>query len=269
MRYGIETDHMPSISIVMAAFNEEQGISKALDSIVAQSFEDWELIVIDDGSTDSTTDVVQQYVDADKRIRLICNETNMELSASLNKGIELARADLIARADADDVNLPDRLLKQYTYMQEHPEIDVLGTGAYLLDTDGQRVSEFLHPLTHVELEKLSFLKVPFFHPSVMIRQRFFNQVGLYDPAYAYAEDKEIWLRGMDAGCQYANLQEPLIEYSTGGFVKSWRYIGKHAGSLLRIIKRHNIRRGYISIFAYVAYNIAIKLGLYRPRSIRS
>lgn len=252
----------------MGAYNEESCIARALDSILAQTFSDWELIVIDDGSTDATADIVRQYAGMDSRIRLYCNEANMQLSLSLNKGIGLARAGLIARADADDVNLPERLSIQYRYMLEHDDIDVLGTGAYLLDESGQRANAFSMPRTHAELQSTPFLKTLFFHPSVMIRRRFFDTVGLYDPHYPNAEDKEIWLRGLGAGCRYANLPEPLIEYSTGGYVKSWRSIMICFVSLLRIARSYKVRNGYVLSLVHLAYTAAIKLNLYRPNALR-
>lgn len=259
----------PKISIVMAAYNEERNIGRALDSILAQTFVDWELIVIDDGSKDATAELVQRYAENDSRIRLVCNETNLQLSASLNKAIGLARADLIARADADDINLPERLAKQHRYLQAHEETDVLGTGAYLLDATGTRVNSFSHPLTHAELEMLPFLKIQFFHPSVMMRRRFFDKAGLYDPRYPRAQDKEMWLRGLAAGCCYANLSEPLIEYSTDGFVTSWRSILRHGFSLFRIAKDHRIHRGYVQALILLAYTAAIKLKIRTPKSLRS
>ena len=268
MNKYLHSDPDPKISIVMAAYNEESNIARALDSIVSQTFSDWELIVIDDGSTDATADIVRRYAENDSRIDLYSNDINMALSASLNKGIGLARGELIARADADDVNLPERLSKQYSYMQEHNEIDVLGTGAYLLDESGQKVNSFSMPLTHAELKTSPFLKTLFFHPSVMIRRRFFDKAGLYDPRYPNAEDKEIWLRGLSAGCRYANLPEPLIEYSTGGYVKSWRSIVICSLSLLRIAKASKIRRGYFLSFVYLAYTAAIKLKIYKPKTLR-
>lgn len=259
----------PKVSIVMAAYNEERNIGRALDSILAQTFVDWELIVIDDGSADATPDVVRRYAEKDTRITLVANESNLQLSASLNKGIGLARADLIARADADDINLPERLQKQYEYMQAHPEVDVLGTAVHLLDASGARVNSIGHPLTHSELKSLSFLKIQFFHPSVMMRRRFFEKAGLYDPRYPNAEDKEIWLRGLKAGCTYANLAEPLVEYSTGGFVKSWRSIIRHGSSLFRMARDLRVRRGYLHALMLFAYTAAIKLNLRKPRSLRS
>ncbi len=259
---------VPAVSIVMAAYNGEGTIGRALDSIIEQTFTDWELIVIDDGSTDATANVVQGYAARDPRIRLFRNESNLELSASLNKGIGLARADLIARADDDDINLPQRLERQVAYMQEHNETDVLGTAAYLLDETGQRVSVFMHPTTHAELKNLPFLKIQFFHPSVMIRRSFFDKVGLYDPGYPNAEDKELWLRGLSAGCHYANLPEPLIEYSTGGYVKSWRSLLTHARSLLRIARKQEIENGYRQTFTLFARMAAVNLRIYTPKSLR-
>ena len=103
----------PKVSIVMAAYNEERDIGRAVESILAQTFIDWELIIVDDGSTDATADVVRRYAEKDSRINLVRNVTNLKLPASLNRGIGLAQADLIARADADDTNLPERLSKQY------------------------------------------------------------------------------------------------------------------------------------------------------------
>ena len=267
-KYTNPDSSSPKISIVMAAFNEEQDIGRALESILAQTFIDWELIVIDDGSTDGTADVVRRYAEKDSRIKLVCNESNLELSASLNKGIGLAQADLIARADADDINLPERLSIQYEYMQANREIDVVGTAAYLLDEAGDKVNTGSYPLTHAELKKLPFLKNHFWHPSVMIRRRFFDTAGLYDPHYARGQDKELWLRGLSVGCCYANLPEPLIEYSTKGFVMSWRSILKHALSLLRMAKELKIERGYVQALVLIAHTAAIKLKIYNPRSLR-
>ena len=260
---------MPKISIVMAAYNEAHDVGRALDSILAQSFVDWELIVIDDGSTDATAEIVKRYAEKDSRIRLVVNEANMQLSASLNKAIGLARADVIARADADDINLPERLAKQHRYLQAHQETDVLGTGAYLLDATGNRVNSVSYPISHAELSTLPFLKIQFFHPSVMMRRRFFDMAGLYDPRYPNAEDKEMWLRGLAAGCCYANLPEPLIEYSTDGFVKSWRAILRHGLSLFRIAGDLKIKGGYLQAIMLCAYTGAIKLKIHKPKSLRS
>ncbi|MFK8029511.1 MAG: glycosyltransferase family 2 protein [Gammaproteobacteria bacterium] len=260
---------VPAISIVMAAYNEERDIGKAIESVLAQSFEDWELIVIDDGSTDSTANVLRSFAERDDRIRLICNETNIQLSASLNKGVGLARAELIARADADDINLPDRLQSQFDYFQLHDDVDVLGTGAYMLDKAGDRVNSVSLPQSHDELAQLPFLKTHFFHPSVMMRKRFFEVAGYYDTSYLRAEDKELWLRGISVGCRYANLPEPLIEYSTDGYVRSWASINSKLSSFVRMVRKYNVKNGYAQVLMSFVVSMATKFRLYKPKSVRS
>ncbi len=145
---------------------------------------------------------------------------------------------------------------------------MLGTGAYLLDETGQKLNSLSMPLTHAELKILPFLKTHFFHPSVMIRRRFIDVAGLYDANYPYAGDKELWLRGLGAGCCYAKVPEPLIEYSTGGYVKSWRSNIVCSLSVLRMAKASNIKRGGILALIYLAYTAAIRLKVYKPESLR-
>ena len=268
MKSEVPSERPPAISIVMAAYNEEQSIGRAIESILAQTFINWELIIIDDGSTDTTTEVIERYANNDSRIRLFSNEVNMQLPASLNKGIGLAKADLVARADADDVNLPERLSKQYDYLREHGDVDVVGTAGYLLDEAGCRVGCYTHPLTHAELEELPFIKIQFFHPSVLIRRRFFDRAGLYNPNYPRGQDKELWLRGLKAGCRYANLPEKLIEYSTGGYVMSWKSMLRQLFDFLRLAKEMKVERGYAQAFVLFVYTAAIKLRLYKPKSLR-
>ncbi len=258
----------PRISIIMSAYNEARHIGCAIESILAQSFSDWELIVIDDGSRDTTTEIVEGYAARDSRIRLIRNETNLGLPASLNRGIGAAKADLIARADADDINLPRRLEVQHEYMRDHPEVDVVGTGAYLLDIEGRRVTAVALPATHEELERLPFLGSHFFHPSVMTRKAFFEKAGLYDPGYLRTEDKELWLRGLARGCVYANIPEPLVEYSANGYARSWKSVIRETRELRRIAARYDDRFGAIGLLLWLAKAVAINLGLYVPRALR-
>jgi glycosyltransferase involved in cell wall biosynthesis len=263
-----DTNVLPDVSIVMAAYNEEDCIGRALDSIRAQTLSNWELIVIDDGSTDATREIVQRYVAQDQRIILVSNEKNLRLSLSLNRGIGLARANLIARADADDLNLPKRLAMQCEFLRSHPEIDVLGTGAYLLDKRNRITGLLAHPLVHADLEGLTFLEMPFAHPSVMIRRSFFLKAGLYDPYFPNAEDKELWLRGLRFGCRYANLPDPLINYQTDDFIKSWGSIARHAISLFKIVRKYRLKGGYLSSLLMTNYIVAIKLRLYKPKALR-
>lgn len=249
---------LPSISIVMAAYNEGQTIGKAIESIIDQTFKDWELIVIDDGSIDNTTVVVNELSKKDNRIHLIKNGVNSGLPSSLNKGIKYARAKLIARADSDDINLPKRLELQYDFMQRNYDIDILGSGAFLVNQNSKQVKTAFLYQTHEDLVSQPFLKAHFFHPSVIIRKRFFESVGLYDETFLRVQDKELWLRGLRAGCRYANLSIPLIEYSTGGYIRSWQSIRAEFISLVRISHKYKIRKGIFYAFLGLLNLLLIK-----------
>lgn len=256
--------HIPKISIVMAAYNEERHIGSAIASIQAQTFTDWELIIVNDGSKDRTSELAVEYATHDSRIQLINNPHNLGLPRSLNLGIEVANAELIARADADDFNLPERLAQQFHFMQNHPEVDVLGTGAWLLDANGERIRTVALPQTHQDLAALPFLKTHFFHPSVMIRKRFFPRVGHYNSDFIRTEDKELWLRGLKMGAIYSNLEEPLIEYRTNGYVRSWKSIISRGQSILKLQRQYQYKFGYISICKSLIMSLLIKMKFYNP-----
>jgi len=204
---------LPIISIVMIAHNEELNIERSIKSIQNQTFKDWELIIINDGSFDKTAEIIKNYSFKDKRIILITNNKKIGRPKCSNLGIKYSRAKLIARLDADDISLPDRLEKQYKFLLKNPNIDVLGAGAHIYDDEHNFIKTVLMPEDHNSLKNLNFLKTPFFHSSVMIRKRFFDKVGNYNRDFLRSSDKELWLRGLKYGSVYSNLSEPLIEFT--------------------------------------------------------
>jgi glycosyltransferase involved in cell wall biosynthesis len=259
---------LPKISIIMSAFNEGSRIRYAIESIQSQTFSSWDLIIVDDGSFDETSSIIKSYAHLDDRIKLIQNVNNIGLPSSLNKAIKYSKASLIARSDADDINISNRLEIQYAYMSKHPEVDILGTGAWLLGEDGDRINEPILLNQSREVVKNPLIRSYFFHPSVIIRRSFFNKIGYYNERYLLAEDLELWIRGLSAGCVYENIAEPLIEYRTGGYVKSWKSIFIRTRTLTRIVKKYNITNGYLTAAILLFHSSLIKLRLYRPKSLR-
>lgn len=249
----------PYVSVVMSCFNEENKIHDSIYSIVEQTWDNWELIVVDDGSTDRSIEIVGDIMKRDSRVRLLRNECNMGLAASLNRGIRAAKYDFIARADADDLCLKERLATQVRNMLDNPEIDILGSGAFLCNGDSR--TELVLPTTHEELSSLSFLKTMFVHPSVMIRRRFFERIGFYNEALLRAQDKELWIRGLRGGAKYANLAVPLIVYNTDGYIRSWRSIFARISALSYIVNQYDIRFGHFLLVRTFLYSAAIKLRL--------
>lgn len=194
----------PTVSVVLPAFNAEKFVGEAIESILAQDFTDFELIVIDDGSTDGTLEIMRSF--DDERVRVVSNSENLGVVKTCNIGIAESRGGYIARQDADDISLPTRLGKQVAYLETHPEVALLGTARKTMLPDGKVKAHKLrlrNPTFEDLLERNCFV-----HGSVMIRKAVVEAVGGYDELFRFAEDYEFWLR---IAKQYAtaNLPEPL------------------------------------------------------------
>ena len=199
---------MPKVSILMPVYNAGQYIAQAIESIISQSFKDWELILINDGSTDNSESVVMQY--EDDRIYYIKNAENLRLIKTLNKGIDYCDGQYIARMDADDICLPDRLKQQVDFLDSHTDYLMCGTSASVIDNSGKKTGK-IHNLTDNSYLQISLLFSPsFIHPSMMIRKEILQQ-NKYDEAYKHVEDYELWCRIARQG-KIANIDKELLEY---------------------------------------------------------
>ena len=257
----------PPVSIVMAVFNGEQSVARAIQSIIGQTFTDWEFIIVDDGSTDRTLDAIQKFLEVDDRIRLVRNAENLGLAQSLNKGIREAKGSYIARVDADDRCLPNRLETQFEAMESDPSIDILGSGAYLVDLSGELRGPSILPKSPTDFHGLAFLRAIVIHPTVMIRRELFERIGLSSEDHLLAEDLELWIRALRASCQIRNLPVPLIEYDTNGYIRSWRTIFSRAKSMIQIDRLHNVRSGTAVAMLSTAILIGKKMKLIGSRSL--
>jgi glycosyltransferase involved in cell wall biosynthesis len=242
---------LPLISIVMIAHNEELNIGRSIKSIQNQTFKEWELIIINDGSFDKTIEIIKNYSLKDNRIRLINNKKKIGRPKCSNLGIQHSRAELIARLDADDISLPDRLDKQYKFLLKNSKIDVVGAGAFVYDKNHNFIKTVLMPKDHNSLKNLNFLKTPFFHSSVIIRKCFFDKVGNYDVNFLRSSDKELWLRGLKYGAVYSNLFEPLIEFTQNNYTETkMQKIILSCKSLVQLKNIYKPKFGNILIMIY-------------------
>jgi glycosyltransferase involved in cell wall biosynthesis len=180
----------PEISVLMPAYNAERYLKEAIESIIKQSFTDFELIVVDDGSTDQTGKILQELAGGDPRIHLFANQKNLGIVRTLNLGLVECKGKYIARMDADDISLPNRLQIQYDYLEAHPEVGALGSALSYID--GQ--SKELHVNRYSDLHKSLLLENPLFHPTVMFRNATIqvNQIH-YREKFQWAEDYSFWL----------------------------------------------------------------------------
>ena len=198
----------PRVSVVTAVYNGERYVREAIDSLLHQSLTDLELIVIDDASTDGTPAILESI--RDPRLRLLRNERNLGLARSLNRGIEAATGEYIARQDADDVSDPDRLRRQVAYLDAHPDVALLGSAHREIDSDGRTIRDVDAHCHHTTLVWSMLFYCPFVHSAVMFRrQTVVDAVGVYDPSYRYSMDFEYWTR-IAARFRIANLPEPLV-----------------------------------------------------------
>jgi glycosyltransferase involved in cell wall biosynthesis len=207
----MDRDHIeqrdPKVTVLMSVYNGERYLNEAVDSILAQTFTDFEFLIIDDASTDLTPEILRSY--DDPRIRIVTNEENLGLTKSLNKGIALARGEYIARMDADDVSFIVRLERQVEFMEKNADIGVLGSNYQYIDESGYPkgvVSTSLDPeLTRWELLFLN----PLAHPTVLMRTALMRSVQGYDETFRFSQDYELWCR-LTKITQLAKLQDVLL-----------------------------------------------------------
>jgi len=232
------------ISVLMPVYNAEKYIEAAVDSILKQTFTDFEFIIINDGSTDGTLDILEGYAKRDSRIRLISRE-NKGLVATLNEGLALAKAPLIARMDADDVSVINRLMLQKEYLDEHADILCVSGDYEVIDEKGRVVTRLKVPV-EPELISSQLLKghSPMVHPATMFRKRAIDEVGPYSGNYLHAEDYDLWLRFDEIG-KLANLPELLLRYRYSTSSVSWSNMSLQLASAKRACEHSWERRGLI------------------------
>ncbi len=226
----------PRISVVMPAYNSEKYIGEAIESILNQTFIDFEFIILNDGSTDNTAKIVKEYAKKDKRIKFIDNKKNQGLVSVLNQGLDLARGEYIARMDSDDISLPTRFEKQIKYMDEHSECGVLGTWFKCFGDSDVVVR---HP---ERIKIFNILKSQHVgHPTVMLRKSVVDKYGFrYDQNYKHAEDFELWSR-MVFVTEIHNLPEILLKYRWHGNNISVEYAQKQS-ELTQKVKQNILDR---------------------------
>jgi len=200
----------PMITVVMPVYNAEKYLASAIDSILNQTYEDFEFIIIDDASKDNSWNVAKTF--HDPRIILLENEINMGPAVTANLGIQNAKGEFIARLDADDISFRDRFERQITFFNSHPKVGVLGGPFQEITADGIKVGSPRVPLQEPYLIKFWLLFEDVMNnPTIMIRKKVLEGSGGYNPDLRVSEDYELWTR-LTAVTEFSNLPDPLIYY---------------------------------------------------------
>lgn len=201
----------PKVTVLMPVYNAAPFLRAAVDSILGQTFGDFELLAIDDGSTDASHAILESY--RDPRVRLVTNERNLGIVATLNRGLELANGQYVARMDADDLSRPDRLARQVAYLEAHPEVGVCGGWCRQFGT--VRAATIRYPERHEAIMANLLFGNALAHPTVMMRRMILAQQGFHYENFRHAEDYELWLR-LSRVTQLHNLQVVLLDYRVSG-----------------------------------------------------
>jgi glycosyltransferase involved in cell wall biosynthesis len=198
----------PAVTVLLPVYNDEHRVRSAIDSILGQTFTDFELLVIDDGSTDGTPAVLQGLVDP--RLRVLRNRVNLGLANSLNIGLAEAKASYVARMDSDDICLPSRLAAQVAYLDAHPDVAVCGSWVETFGVGHRSVWEY--PTAPADVQAGLIFRPTIAHPSSMLRKASFAAAGLeYDPYFQHAEDYDFWARASER-LVLANIPQVLLRY---------------------------------------------------------
>lgn len=204
---------IPTVSVLMPVHNGQSYLTEALDDLLAQTFRDFELVVVDDGSTDDTLTILNTYASHDERVVVLRNETNIGLPRALNCGLERCQGELVARADADDRYLHDRLERQVRFMRANPDVGLLSCAAHKMSASGHHYRAVYFPTEDGCIKIRELFVNSFSHPGVMFDRHLVEAVGGYDPTYWAAEDADLWAR-LRPHTKMANLPVPLVHYRT-------------------------------------------------------
>ena len=195
-----------ALTVLMPVYNAAQHLREAIESILNQSFSNFEFLIIDDASADDSVDIIRSY--NDPRIHLVINEQNLGISATLNKGIEMSRTELIARMDSDDISYSDRLQKQFDYFQKHPDTVLVSTSVRMIAADDSPIEDI--QVTHnYNCYNLNFICAQF-HPTIMYKRSVILSYGGY--TVRYSEDFDLWWRLMAGNNKIGHIDEILVDY---------------------------------------------------------
>jgi glycosyltransferase involved in cell wall biosynthesis len=199
----------PKVTVLMSVYNGEKYLNEAIDSILGQTFKDFEFLIINDGSTDKTAEILKSY--NDPRIKIINNEKNIGLTKSLNKGLKLARGEYIARQDADDISCDNRLERQIKFLDKNLDIAIVGTNYFRINEKGDIIQKIKRQEKDKNIKKYLLSGNQLGHGTIMFRKSCFEKVGFYREEFKFAQDYDLVLRFSEK-YKLANIPETLYKW---------------------------------------------------------
>lgn len=231
----------PILSVLMPVFNSEQFVAEAINSILNQSFKDFEFLILDDASTDKSSEIIKEYATRDSCIKAFQNEKNLGVVESRNKLINLSKGKYIAWIDSDDIAFENRFEEQIKFLEKHPEIGMVGAYPIIIDENGKEIGKWLFETDPQKLKIELFFHSPFLSSSVMIRKNCLPQ-NFYDSRFHVAEDFDLYSK-ISEHCGAANIPEFLVKYRINSKGLSRSNTEKMEHLSVQVIKEHAERLG--------------------------
>ena len=251
------------VSVVLAAYNAEKYLALAVESILRQRFRDFELILIDDHSSDASGQIMKDFAGQDPRIVVLENEENLGLTKSLNRGLAIAKGEYIARMDADDIARPSWLEKHVSFLDAHTDYTFVSCIGRYIDENGKEEQLRHFPETNEEIRAMMPKVDAMMHPGVVFRREDVAKIGNYCEDYRVVQDYDLWFRGMAAGYKFYNIQEPLILFRRNDTYNSRK------SRAYRMIDYRVRKKGYklnkVPLYKYVYLAIPLALAYIPPK----
>ncbi|MEK9155708.1 MAG: glycosyltransferase [Patescibacteria group bacterium] len=255
----------PKVSVITPAYNAGRYLNETIQSILGQSFKDFEYIIIDDRSTDNTWNIIKKYSRIDNRIVFVRNKENLGIAGNRNRGISLAKGKYIAWQDADDISLPDRVKKQYRFLEKHSSVGMCGGYIRFFNEKGV-IGVRKYAVNDSTVRSKIFLYSPVAQPTAMIRTKCFKELGQYDLSCPPAEDLDMAFR-IGTKYKFANIPEVLLEYRVHPDSATYSKLKRIEINTIRIRKKYAKKYGYKMslrdrVYCYLQY---VSIFLIPPR----
>lgn len=248
---------MEKVSVIMSVYNSDKFLKEAIESILNQTYKNIEFIIIDDGSTDNSKEIIKKYEKIDKRIIFIENKENIGLTKNLNKAIELSSSNYIARMDSDDVSDVTRIEKQIDFLQKNKEFSIVGSCAKYINSKGELEENLMVPESNDEIKSMIYKVNPLVHPSVMFKKEDIISIGKYNENLRKVQDYDLWFRAVADGLKIHNIQECLL------FLRRDETYNKRKSKEYRKIDLKVRKNGYkllkLPIYKYIYLMVPIAL----------
>lgn len=228
----------PLVSVITPVYNREKYLVKCIESILKQTYSNFEFLIVDDKSSDNTLEIIKNYQSIDSRIKILENDKNLGATVSFNRGLDVCQGKYVARMDSDDISLPDRFLKQVDIFESWHELEVLGTGAILIDCNEKEIGRRQFPSDFKRIKSILNTGVPVFDPSVMMRTSTLKETMGFDNRLAPADDYHLWLTLFKKKKIISNINNYLIKYRI------------HETNLSKLESKEQLRKSFLALQIY-------------------